>query len=193
MALETVTYISDLVVTNPLGSDSKASGDDHLRAIKTGLKNTFPSVTGAVTKTHTEINSVTDRGLIAGQAWTGAHTFPTQTSGDNSTLSANTAFVAAAIASVNAQSALVVAIVAGTSQTAVAGSHYILTGAATTVTLPAAPASGDTVWVTVANALFTNVIARNGLTIMGLAENLTIDNNNATVELRYVNTSWRLV
>lgn len=89
---------------------------------------------------------------------------------------------------------LPVTVVAGTSQTATSGSHYILTNVAlTTVTLPAAPASGDTVWVTVANGLYTNIIARNGLTIMGLAEDLLIDNANATVELRYANTSWRLV
>jgi hypothetical protein len=84
--------------------------------------------------------------------------------------------------------------VTGTTQTAVAGSHYILTNVATTtVTLPASPASGDTVWVTPTNGLTTNVIARNGQTIMGLAEDVTVDNANATVELRFVNGNWRLV
>lgn len=87
-----------------------------------------------------------------------------------------------------------VSIVSGTTQTAVAGVHYILTNvAATTVTLPVTPTSGSTVWVTVTNGLTTNVIARNGQTIMGLAENMTIDNKNATVELRFVNSDWRLV
>jgi len=65
--------------------------------------------------------------------------------------------------------------------------------AATTVTLPASPASGDTVWITVTNGLTTNVIARNGQSIMGVAEDMTIDNANATVELRFVNSSWRCV
>jgi hypothetical protein len=88
----------------------------------------------------------------------------------------------------------VVVVVSATTQAAVAGSHYVLTNvAATTVTLPASPASGDTVWVTVANSLTTNVIARNGKTIMTLAEDLTIDNATATVELRYVNTDWKFV
>jgi hypothetical protein len=84
--------------------------------------------------------------------------------------------------------------VSGTTQTAVAGTHYVLTNvAATTVTLPATPATGATVWVTPTNGLTTNVIVRNGQTIMGLAEDMTIDSLTATVELRFINSSWRLV
>jgi hypothetical protein len=56
--LETGTYISHLVPTNPTGSDDRAQGDDHLRLIKTTLLNTFPSITGAVTATHTELNTL---------------------------------------------------------------------------------------------------------------------------------------
>lgn len=58
MALESGTYISDLVVTNPAASDSRSQGDDHLRLIKATVKNTFPNVAGAVTATHTELNFV---------------------------------------------------------------------------------------------------------------------------------------
>lgn len=178
MALEVPTYISDFVSTNPTGTDPKNQGDDHIRYMKAAIKATFPSVTGAVTPTHTLLNTV---GV-------------TQTAGNNTTNTATTAFVQAAIATVNAQSATTVAVVSGTTQTAVAGSHYILTNvAATTVTLPASPSSADTVWITVANSLATNVIARNGNTIMGLSENMTIDAAYATVALRYVNSTWRLV
>lgn len=81
MGLETGTYISDLVVTNPTSSDPKSAGDDHLRLLKSTIKTTFPNITGAMTKTHTELNTVTDRGLIAGQTWTGTHTFPATTYG----------------------------------------------------------------------------------------------------------------
>lgn len=56
MALETGTFISDLVATNPVGSDPLAFADDHLRLIKATVKNTFPNVTGAVTKTQAQIN-----------------------------------------------------------------------------------------------------------------------------------------
>ncbi len=58
MALETGSYISALVATNPTASDPKSQGDDHLRFVKAKILETFPSVTGAVTPTHTELNFV---------------------------------------------------------------------------------------------------------------------------------------
>lgn len=58
MGLESATYISDLVSTNPVGSDAKSAGDDHIRLIKAAVKATFPNVAGAVTPTHTELNYV---------------------------------------------------------------------------------------------------------------------------------------
>ena len=60
MALESGTYISDLVVTNPTAPDGLNQGDDHLRLIKATIKNTFPNITGAVSKTHTQINAAVD-------------------------------------------------------------------------------------------------------------------------------------
>lgn len=47
MALETGTFVDDLVSTNPPGTDAKSQGDDHLRLIKTVLKGTFPNSTRA--------------------------------------------------------------------------------------------------------------------------------------------------
>jgi hypothetical protein len=58
MALESATYISDLVSTNPTSSDNLSQGDDHLRLLKSAIKATFPNVSGAVTATHTELNYV---------------------------------------------------------------------------------------------------------------------------------------
>ena len=58
MALETATYISDLVSTNPTASDNISQGDDHIRLLKSSIKATFPNITGAVTPTHTELNYV---------------------------------------------------------------------------------------------------------------------------------------
>lgn len=81
-----------------------------------------------------------------------------------------------------------------TTQAALAGNHYVLTNVSlTTLTLPLSPLSGDTVAVTIANSLITNVIARNGQTIMMLAQDLTVDNATATLTLRFINSSWRLV
>lgn len=64
MALETGTYISDLVSTNPAGSDALAFADDHLRLIKSTLKNTFPNITGAVTLNQAQLNTAMPIGGI---------------------------------------------------------------------------------------------------------------------------------
>lgn len=206
MPLETAQFIDGLVITNPTGADAKSTADDHLRVIKSAIKATFPNVTGAVTPTHAQLNFVTGvtsaiqaqidlKAGLASPVLTGTPSAPTATLGTNSTQLATTAFMQAAIASVNAQTAIVVAVVTGITQPAVAGSHYILTNVSlTTVTLPATPASGDTVWVTWTNGLTTNVIVRNGNTIMGIAEDMTLDaSTNGTVQLRYVSSSWRLI
>lgn len=47
MALESGTYVKDLVITNPPGTDAISQGDDHIRLIKTVLKNSFPSNSSA--------------------------------------------------------------------------------------------------------------------------------------------------
>jgi len=52
MALESATYVSGLVATNPSGSDSISQGDDHLRLIKTVLKNTLPNADEAINGIH---------------------------------------------------------------------------------------------------------------------------------------------
>lgn len=44
MALETGKWFSDLVATNPPGGDNISEADDHLRLIKTVLKNHFPNM-----------------------------------------------------------------------------------------------------------------------------------------------------
>lgn len=58
MALETGTYISDLVSTNPVATDGLAEADNHLRLIKSTLLATFPNVTNVINSTHTELNIV---------------------------------------------------------------------------------------------------------------------------------------
>jgi hypothetical protein len=81
-------------------------------------------------------------------------------------------------------------IVSGTTQAATANNHYVLTNAsATTVTLPASPAAGDVVWITVSNGRVDNVVARNGQNINSLAENMTINSAYAGVQLRYADAT----
>lgn len=55
MGLETGTYIGDLVITNPVGAtDPKSQGDDHLRLIKSVLKETFPGLAGSAFRLQTK-------------------------------------------------------------------------------------------------------------------------------------------
>jgi len=65
MGLETGTYISDLNASNPASGDAKSQGDDHIRLVKSTILATFPNVTGAVTKTHTQINALAASGANA--------------------------------------------------------------------------------------------------------------------------------
>src|SRR5262245_4848139 len=70
MPLETGTYVNDLVVTNPPGTDLKSQGDDHLTLIKRVLKNTFPNATRAfplptgLSKTSDYVVSASDQNAL---------------------------------------------------------------------------------------------------------------------------------
>lgn len=58
MGLETGSYISDLVATNPVAGDPVSQADDHLRLLKTTILASFPNITGAMTQTHTRLNQL---------------------------------------------------------------------------------------------------------------------------------------
>jgi len=68
MALESGTYLDDLVTTNPTASDNVSAGDDHLRLLKTVLKNSFPSVDAAVNAIHTG-TSAPSTSIAQGLLW----------------------------------------------------------------------------------------------------------------------------
>ena len=77
-------------------------------------------------------------------------------------------------------------------QVAVAGYHYVLEYVGVvTLTLPAAAADGAMVWITVANGRYDNVAARNGGTVMGLAEDMQLD-FPGSYQLRFITDTWRL-
>lgn len=48
MALETGTYVSDLVATNPTSGDPVSQADDHLRLLKSTLQATFPDASAPI-------------------------------------------------------------------------------------------------------------------------------------------------
>ena len=83
-----------------------------------------------------------------------------------------------------------VVVTASTAITTAANFHYVLTaGTAATVTLPASPTISDTIYVTVGNGLVTNVVARNGKNIQGLAEDLTLNSAYASAQLRFTDNT----
>jgi len=70
MGLESVTHLDDLDATNPLGTDPRSEGDDHIRNIKSMLLTDFPNISGVVSSTHSELNfvDVTAGALTASKA-----------------------------------------------------------------------------------------------------------------------------
>lgn len=69
--LETGTYISDLVATNPLTSDLASTADDHIRLLKSTIKATFPNINNAVTVTDEQLNAVGGSGVTGAANPTG--------------------------------------------------------------------------------------------------------------------------
>lgn len=84
MPVESAQYIHELNASYPNANDARLEGDDHLRMIKATLKNTFPNVTGTITRSHAQLNKAPyDRAtiesllsagekLITSKAFTGA-------------------------------------------------------------------------------------------------------------------------
>ena len=89
-----------------------------------------------------------------------------------------------------------------TAYTAVAGDNLLIDTASTgvTITLPASPSKGDTVSIMDVSATggfgSNNVtVNRNGQPIRGAASNLTLNNKNQSIKLRYTNETkgWQYV
>jgi len=97
MSVETAPYINSLNTALPASNDPKSEGDDHLRVIKSAVKATFPNITGAVTVTQTDLNTVPNLAPKASPVFTGNPTGPTASATDNTTTLATTAMVQAAL------------------------------------------------------------------------------------------------
>lgn len=70
--------------------------------------------------------------------------------------------------------------------------HCTVTAATQTITLPATPTEGFECYISV-GAFADTVLGRNGQTIMGASEDMTIDKNLVTVTSRFTNSTWRIV
>ena len=80
-----------------------------------------------------------------------------------------------------------------TSKTLVNREYCTVTASGQTITLPASPSAGWEVVISVGDFTDT-VIGRNSQNIMGVAENMTINVANATVNLVFIDTTrgWRI-
>lgn len=212
MPVDTALHIAQFDTANPTGATSRKEADDNFRHIKEVLKRDFPGITGAVNATHTELNHVA--GVTApiqtqldtltsskvgavSPAFTGTPTAPTATAGSATTQLATTAFVQAAVASVNAQTGALTDVLVSTSTYSVSnGQRAILIGAMQqTITAPAY--SDDGRWAfAVANDRTDNVINWNGAKHQNISDaTMTLDSQYAAAEVVGVNSSygWRLV
>ena len=104
MPIESATTINQLDAANPGSNDLKSEGDNHIRLLKSTIKATFPNITGAVTATHTELNTIANKASKTGDTYIGAQDFTgatttvaTQVATDNTTKAASTAMVQSAI------------------------------------------------------------------------------------------------
>lgn len=208
MAVDTATHISGLNVLLPTGSDNRKEADNNFRHLKTVLVTDFPNIGGPVTATHTELNYVDGvtsaiqtqidlKAPSASPALTGTPTAPTASVGTNTRQIATMEALQAGLATVAPSTdALTLSISSGASVSMTAGQQDAATYAgAVTWTLPASPSSGNRCGFIVANGRSDNVVARNGQPIMGLSEDMTVDNPNASFVLRYVDATrgWRLI
>lgn len=101
MSVESASYINQLNESNPTSSDLKSEGDNHIRLLKSTLKTTFPNVTGAVTATHTELNSIGSKLSTSGGTMTGQITLPGGGTGNQAATVSQLVAEIAAASSVN--------------------------------------------------------------------------------------------
>ena len=59
MGLEAGSFLDALVATNPIATDGRSEGDDHIRLIKTVLKNTLPGMSGRFMRTLSKTGAYT--------------------------------------------------------------------------------------------------------------------------------------
>lgn len=71
MALETAQFIHQLEISNPAATDQLSQADDHIRLLKAVIKATFPNITGPVTLTQAQLNTVFSIPVGIISAWYG--------------------------------------------------------------------------------------------------------------------------
>lgn len=187
-------------VTTGLVLDSDTTGNLVIKTGPSGVTAATFNSSGTAVIGNLSVTSITLSGVLPiAQGGTGLSSTPTNgqlligngtgftlatlTGGSGVTVTNNAGSISLSAAGLPA-----VVVTSSTSISAAANNHYVLTSAtAATVTLPASPTLSDTIYVTVGNGLTTNVIARNGKNIQGLAEDMTLNSTYASAQLRFTN------
>jgi hypothetical protein len=187
-------------VTTGLVLDSDTTGNLVIKTGPSGVTAATFNSSGTAVIGNLSVTSITLSGVLPiAQGGTGLSSTPTNgqlligngtgftlatlTGGSGVTVTNNAGSISLSAAGLPA-----VVVTSSTSISAAANIHYVLTSAtAATVTLPASPTLSDTIYVTVGNGLTTNVIARNGKNIQGLAEDMTLNSTYASAQLRFTN------
>lgn len=101
---------------------------------------------------------------------------------------------ATARAAIEASVAMAAPVVVATNTTLASNSVYSYSAAGLTLTLPASPNNGDRIVVFNTGVAASVVVARNGKTIMGLAEDMTLDMPGRSFEFTYISATgdWRV-
>lgn len=154
----------------------------------TGASGSFSSVvSGALYKCSGNITIISGSGDIRPY---GLYSFPQSVGTNNYVLATNgngtTAWVEATGGGGGGSSYQISGLTTNT--TGVAGTYYVLLSGLT-FTLPASPSQGDYVGIINRSNTTTGTVARNGSNIMGLAEDMTINDLNARFRLIYVDAS----
>jgi hypothetical protein len=203
-------YVSQETQTFAASTDASA-----IQAQATAAVNTANAATITATTALTTANaaSTTANGIAAtaNSALTTANAASTTANGIAATANtalttANTSLSTANAATTTANTALTTAnavssatayttTTTATSKTLANRERCTVTAATQTITLPASPAAGWEVAIIVAGTFTDTIVARNGVNIMSLAEDITLDRPDVTVTLYYVDATrgWRVI
>lgn len=172
MGIESATYIASLNAAYPTTGDNVSQGDDHIRLLKEVLQATFPTCSGPVTASPTELNFMT------------GVTSPVQT--QINTLFAGMLGYTWKIISTSTSAAVSDGLLVDSS------------GGGFAINLPTSPVLGNRIaFVDVAGVFAANpiIIAPGSVKICGTSGNMTVDWNRIAFEMVYINSTygWAIV
>jgi len=184
MPVESVTYISDFNTSLPAGSETKGEGDNHIRNLKLGIKQTFPNVTGPVTATHTTLSNAANKTgdtYSGNQNFTGANLTVATPTNANQAVPKSYADGLVISATAPAWTTSTTAI----DRTLASYEATTVTASGRTITAPASPVAGFTRFLVHTRQGVTTTINFNGANHMNTTGTMTVPFGNCVVKFFY--------